>query len=671
MYLIQFFSQWRSCISGEVVSVAKLYPKCTFLFKGNRMKTRRSNKNKNRITRKQKGGAISILEWPLVIRECDTYSNNVSTADECYRKLKAAAENPYYLSDKVSGYTNNGFFNDWGYKTTPKNVKYITVKNSGEISEAIKYCIVNNKKLIVKNTGHDYIGRSYPSDNSVVVWTHKMDNITWKSKKFIIDKDGQKKQIDFSSEYKKNCRNTINYEKGYATVEAGVQWWKVFDYMNKNKNTNKENRIDVWAMKGASNTVGAAGGWLLDGGFSSFTKLFGMGVDNILSMEVVLADGSIHHISNCNEPDLFFAFRGGGACNFGIVSNVTYRLLDALSSFGDFFINIHVQNEEMFKNVFILLLKSNLLLKKNLAGTIQIFNNKIQLFLNYANIPQEDLKNDLVIPFINELNQIGIPIRFIENTNINLYTGDLFFGKPFDAILSSQPNSTLHNKNKKFTESHGRWWEYESFNDFIVGFGSRYLLYSDIKEPVKCADIFWNMLQHANMIQLETSKGLYGADENIMSINKTSAVNPLVREAIGLVYIRSYLKDFMPTVNQPYKELLKVTFKYENHALLFNDWSEKINSIKDNDEKQRTTEMKAYILSKAKLSSDRLKKAVNILRQSIGNNATYINHSDVNEPDWGNTFWGEDNFNKLIKLKKKYDPTDMFHHKYSIPLELQ
>lgn len=632
------------------------------------MKTLKLYKNKNRITRKQRGGDISILKWPTLIKECNTYNNNALTADECYRKLKTSAENPYYLSDMVSGYTNNGFYNDWGYTNTPHNVKYITVKNSRDISEAIKYCIINNKKLIVKNTGHDYIGRSYPNDNSVVVWTHKMDNVIWKSNKFIIDKDGVKKQIDFNSEYEKICKNAINYSKGYCTVEAGVQWWKVFDYMNKNKNTNEENRIDVWAMKGASNTVGAAGGWILDGGFSSFTKLFGMGVDNILSMEVILADGSIHHISNCNEPDLFFAFRGGGACNFGIVSNVTYRLLDALSSFGDFFINIDIKNEEMFKNVFILILKSNLLVNKNLAGTIQIFNNKINLFLNYANIIQENFKNDLVIPFIEGLGHLGINIRFIENNDINLYTGDLFFGKPFDAILSSQPNSTLHKKNKKFTESHERWWEYESYNDFIVGFGSRYLLYSDIENPIKCADVFWDILNYTNMIQLETSKGLYGADENIMSINKTSAVNPLVREAIGLVYIRSYLKDFMPTVNQPYNELLKVTFKYENHALLFSDWSEKIKSIEDNHEKQRTAELKEYILSKATLSSDRLKNAVSILRRSIGNNATYINHSDVNEPDWGNTFWGEDNFNKLIQLKKRYDPMDMFHHKYSIPL---
>lgn len=139
-----------------------------------------------------------------------------------------------------------------------------------------------------------------------------MDEIEWSAKKYTIDKWGVKKCLDFNSEFKKQCPTQIEYTKGYVTVQAGVQWYKVFDYMLKTR-ARGENRLDVWAMKGASNTVGAAGGWILDGGFSSFSKLFGMGVDNVLSMDVVLADGKIQTISNCATPDLFFAFRGGGA----------------------------------------------------------------------------------------------------------------------------------------------------------------------------------------------------------------------------------------------------------------------------------------------------------------------------------------------------------------------
>jgi hypothetical protein len=179
-----------------------------------------------------------------------------------------------------------------------------------------------------------------------------------------------------------------------------------------------------------------------------------------------------------------------------------------------------------------------------------------------------------------------------------------------------------------------------------------------------------DILKSTNYIQLETSKGLYGADNNIIEVNKTTAVNPKVRTALGLVYIRSYLQNFMPLINQPYEELLKVKFKYEDHDLIFNDWNSIIDILKKEDYATKCEKFKAYILSKAEISSNRTKEAVQKLRKYIGSDSTYINHSDINEPNWGNTFWGEKNYKKLMDLKEIYDPNDMFHHKYSIPLKI-
>jgi hypothetical protein len=634
--------------------------------KTNKRKTTKGIKESNKLYMKG-GGAI---EWPKeLISECANLKNE-KNVDECFRALKVAADNPFFLSDNINGYTNNGFYNGWGLKI-PNNVEYIEVYNSDDISKAVKYGLKKNKKIIVKNTGHDYIGRSYPEDGMLVIFTHNMSNVLWVRDLFVINEKGEK--VNPGSEYKfhETCPVPINYDKGYYIVDAGVQWWKVFDYMNKNKDVKNENRLDVWAMKGASNTVGAAGGWILDGGFSSFTKLFGMGIDNILSMEVILADGSIKTTSYCKEPELFFAFRGGGACNFGIVSNVTYALLPALTDFGDFFIKIEIPNEDenIFKQVFILILESNLLINKHFSGTVQIFKKGIDIFLSYANKTYDEIRAEFVFPLIEKLKTVNIVINLIENKDISNYTGDIFFGSSANAILSAQPNSNLHEKNKKFTESHNRWWEYESYNDFIVSFGSRYLLITDIENKQDCVNKFWDILETINMIQLETSKGLYGADKRLMDINASSAVNPKIREAIGLIYIRSYLKDFNPIVEQPYNELLKVIFKYENHKLIFNDWDTTIDSLKDEPYNEKTTKLKSYILEKAKESNIRTTIAIQKLRTSFGGGATYINHSDINEPNWGNTFWGEKNFKKLIELKKKYDPNDVFQHRYSIPLE--
>jgi len=70
---------------------------------------------------------------------------------------------------------------------------------------------------------------------------------------------------------------------------------------------------------GAAVTVGAAGGWLQGGGLGPFDRSLGLGVDNVLQYEVVVADGSIKTANACQEPDLFWALRGGGGGNFGVV----------------------------------------------------------------------------------------------------------------------------------------------------------------------------------------------------------------------------------------------------------------------------------------------------------------------------------------------------------------
>jgi FAD/FMN-containing dehydrogenase len=70
--------------------------------------------------------------------------------------------------------------------------------------------------------------------------------------------------------------------------------------------------------------VGVAG-HSLGGGFGLLGRPFGLACDSILSMEVVDASGKILTVSEQENPDLFWALRGGGNGSFGVVTNFNFR----------------------------------------------------------------------------------------------------------------------------------------------------------------------------------------------------------------------------------------------------------------------------------------------------------------------------------------------------------
>ncbi|KAI4107144.1 MAG: hypothetical protein L6R37_001845 [Teloschistes peruensis] len=69
----------------------------------------------------------------------------------------------------------------------------------------------------------------------------------------------------------------------------------------------------------------------LGGGFGNLLGYFGLILDNIIYMTVVLANGDVIHVSSTSHPDLYWGMRGAGQ-NFGIVTEATFKVYDIPAS---------------------------------------------------------------------------------------------------------------------------------------------------------------------------------------------------------------------------------------------------------------------------------------------------------------------------------------------------
>jgi FAD/FMN-containing dehydrogenase len=111
----------------------------------------------------------------------------------------------------------------------------------------------------------------------------------------------------------------VRLDDEMVTVGAGARLGAVYDRLEKDGRA---------IPAGTCPPVGIAG-LALAGGLGILGRRYGLTSDRMVSAQVVLADGRIVTCDEQREPDLFWALRGAGAGNFGVVTSVVLRTVDA------------------------------------------------------------------------------------------------------------------------------------------------------------------------------------------------------------------------------------------------------------------------------------------------------------------------------------------------------
>ena len=204
------------------------------------------------------------------------------------------------------------------------------------------------------------------------------------------------------------------------TFGAGVQWIEAYDAARQ------QNRVIVG---GSSRSVGAAGGWFAGGGYSAISPNYGLGapnspvwtkshspncfvgVDNVLEIRIVTANGD-HVIANAYQnEDLFWALRGGGGGTWGVVTSVTYKTHPP-TPLSSAFLLANSTDANSTQKVFAEIIRlTPSLVEQGYGGSCRISPNQITLSFLSPNVTAEETQATFLPLFELAASQPGISVE--------------------------------------------------------------------------------------------------------------------------------------------------------------------------------------------------------------------------------------------------------------------
>ena len=171
-----------------------------------------------------------------------------------------------------------------------------------DIVKGMQFANKNKIQVTVKSSGHSLMGASTAQD-SLLIWLAKypVDNT-------------------IKTLYQDSCQVEDGFpiviHDAIIGVAAGQNFKSIAEAVG-----------DAYHFVSASEwTVSASGGFFQGGGISYTSRKYGLGVDNVVDLRVVLPSGLVVIADRCTNKDLFWALRGGGGGTFGVVTHMSYKL---------------------------------------------------------------------------------------------------------------------------------------------------------------------------------------------------------------------------------------------------------------------------------------------------------------------------------------------------------
>ncbi|KAI8941278.1 hypothetical protein NX059_002508 [Plenodomus lindquistii] len=431
----------------------------------------------------------------------------------------------------------------------------IDVENVAHIQLGINFARNLNLRLVVKNTGHDYIGKSSGA-GALNLWTHNL------------------KDIQFLENYQ-----NAEYSGPAFKAGAGVQGFEILEAARDN---------GVTVLAGICETVGWAGGYVAGGGHSPLASLYGMAADQVLAFEVVTADGRFVTASNTVNPDLFWALRGGGGSTFGVVTSAIVKAHPKIKVTKSVFsFQAAPDNSVIFWKAI------NAFFKRfptfTDAGTYSYFwiwnyGTKLDFQMTPFFAPNHTIEsfNTLTKPFFDDLKSLNISVT---------------------------PNTTFYED--FYSANKGSWGE-DTLGVTFIRQATR-LFPKSLWETEEKFDGFYNTIKNTVM-NGHTVGGYHMAPGNPGNVD--NAVNTAWRNT----------QSFLITANMVPDNATPAELKNASDTLTYD--------IMDSWRK--------------------------IAPGSAGG-GVYLNEADIQEPDWQADFYGAANYPRLLAIKRKWDPRDVFY----------